>query len=1256
MHNLIKLKQPVFTPKLFLVGFILLLITASTQAGTVAQGPLFLTSTVKPNIMLMLDNSISMDDDVVVVPTGTVYNPTVTYPTGAGCSATALPANGDAYGTGTNCLNAGGVRAGPSGARICSITYGTSIPKSFYSRVTSSGTGTQCFSAGKTYATSLTFPAGVTTNAQKANWLNYYYQNEIAKLNTTTKTRLKIAKGAATSLINSLTSDVRLGLSTFNNDNGGKLWEPIDDLFATKKANLLKLIDDPALSDSNERIKADARTPLSETLADIGNYFSNVPSTCSGADCSKVTLHAGDTSTPSLEQSLNKTAVLPSSLIDSTGWSGRTAISGEPSFSKNPVQFRCQKSFVIHLTDGLPSSDRDISSNTYLKDYDGDCSGSKSSQCTGSHDMKKAYGYPGGNGGSPNLSVGAGNESSDYWDDVSLALFEMDLRPDLRVPDKEADGAKNNLTSYVIGFADDAINPTIPGVNPLPKDAAIQGGGKFFYAGSEGELTASLNRTIQFITEDLSSSSSVAANSTQFQTNALLFQAVFNSTDWSGDIRAFDLLSEDTNGNGKLDVPEDVNNNSTLDVGEDKNGNGFLDTLNEDTNGNGVFDSGRISSTIRWKAAEVIPDPDDRKILTYNPITDLGVNFFWNELNSAQKLALDSLNAAKSGKYDSPILNYLRGDRTKEGPLATEFRERSSTLGDIINSDPLFIGSQDFGYSTLPEGSGTKPYSAHLTHKQSNEEMLYVGANDGMLHAFQVGVNPSVGAEGQEVFAYIPNAVISGDPATASQATGLASLTQKSYTHRFFVDGAPQYGDVFFDNAWHTVLVGSMGAGSTPVTGGVNGTGGRAVFALDVTTPANFGANDVLWEFTNRHDVDLGYTLPSPSVARMANGSWVAIVGNGYNSDSGKAVLFIRDIKTGGHIRKIEVDISGGNGLSTPNPVDVDGDNIIDYIYAGDLKGNMWKFDVTSTDPNLWDVAFSGQPLFVALDNATPTPKRQPITAKPAVVKAAATEQTRGLMVFFGTGKYFEEGDHASDPQIQTFYGIWDRCDKTTPGCNETISGRSQLAEQKIVDEIDLTAIDRTVRLSTACEVAYGPSAPSTTSPLCSSATNRRGWYMDLKSPVKGAEGERAVNSPIVRRNVVVFTTLIPINATCEPGGTGWFMEIDITGARFISSPIDVNKDGKIDEDDLYQPGSGEPGFGISGSQSEDGIIENPTITKLDNGMEIKSFNTQKVVINQELECVPGEPCPPPEKDCTTDPTLCPPPPIMGRRSWRQLH
>lgn len=465
-----------------------------------------------------------------------------------------------------------------------------------------------------------------------------------------------------------------------------------------------------------------------------------------------------------------------------------------------------------------------------------------------------------------------------------------------------------------VGFAGGTIRPIL-------QDAADNAGGTA-YAAEDGlalktALTAAFNQVIS-----VGSASAVATNSTRLNTGAMIYQGRFDSAEWTGQLLGYAI---------------DPNNGSIASA----------PTWNTDTPG-------------------LIPSYGSRNVFSYNPnATPRGITFSWANLDATTQQPF--LRAA--GETDDTLaqarVSYLGGDSSNEVRNGGVFRNRTKPLGDIVNSNPWFVGVEDFGYSDLTGTEGSS-YQSYLAAVSSRSKMLYVGANDGMLHAF----NAETGAE---LFAYVP----------AANIPALKNLTETSYgtslPHQYFVDGPPRAGDVFFSSStdWHTVLVGTMGGGA------------RAVFALDVTDPDNFSASDVLWEFSSSSTdgADLGYTLTEPTIARMANGKWAAIIGNGYNSDNGHAVLYILDIETGSVIKKIDTQAGSTtvpNGLATPIPIDDDGDKIVDAIYAGDLLGNMWKFDVSSSSETAWGPAFgtvlAPQPLFVARDSNGVV---QPITAKP---------------------------------------------------------------------------------------------------------------------------------------------------------------------------------------------------------------------------------------------------------------------------------
>ncbi|NOV28734.1 PilC/PilY family type IV pilus protein [Methylomonas sp. ZR1] len=667
----------------------------------------------------------------------------------------------------------------------------------------------------------------------------------------------------------------------------------------------------------------------------------------------------------------------------------------------------------------------------------------------------------------------------------------------------------------------------------------------YFLVTNAGKLSEQLGKAFAKILSNVSSSSAVAANTAKLNTGTLVYQAKFDPRDWSGHLLAIPV------------------NDTT----------GALETNN-----------------LNWDAATKLPTSSSRKIYTLNPTltsAPRGIEFRWANLTTAptgssQQDYLNQISGTADGKGELR-LNWLRGDNTNEQRLGTgNFRNRikkfdgtflenntdlanatiaTNKLGDIVNSDPIYVGTDDFGYSSLPgaEGSDYTSFRASTSY-QNRRPMIYVGANDGMLHGFDAKKNSgSITTGGTEIFAYVPNALF----------PELSKLTSLTYAHQYFIDGMSSFGDVYYDSSWHTLLA------------GVTGAGGRAAFALDITNPDTFGASSVLWEFTSTDDNDLGYTIGQPAIARMKDGTWAVIVANGYNSDAGKAVLFVLNAKTGALIKKFDTgvgDAAQKNGLSSPKAVDTDGDTIVDTIYAGDLYGNLWKFNVGTTSATSWTIANSGAPLFVACTTtgtSCTSANRQPITGKPSV-GAVGSEQTGGIMVYFGTGKYFETTDNVipTSPQVQSFYGLWD-------DNSGAITDRAKLQEQTITYEgnpknsagVEETGVVRVSSRNTVCySVATIPSTDDDTpTATCSAANLKKGWAMNLLKPTNIAQGERVVSPAVLYQDLVIFSTMIPSADPCSGGGVSRVMTVEaITGKRPATASFDLfGNDSKADINDL---------------------------------------------------------------------------------------
>lgn len=644
----------------------------------------------------------------------------------------------------------------------------------------------------------------------------------------------------------------------------------------------------------------------------------------------------------------------------------------------------------------------------------------------------------------------------------------------------------------------------------------------YFKVTNPAGLFDALGKVFEDAARSEGSASAIASNSTRLDTNTHVYQALFKSPAWSGQLFAIPLSA-----------------------------------------------SG-VPGTPSWEAGSLIPAAAQRKIFTWDGgvwNSGAGATFTWAGLTGPATTAGTQQNLLGS----EDVLNYLRGDQSKElGQTGGTFRRRDTLLGDIVNSDPYFVAAESFGYdqpgSGLPEAERLA-YTTFLTTKASRTPMLYVGANDGMLHAINASNTQAAGG-GAEVFAYVPNAVM----------PNLKELANPDYVHRYYVDGPPNAGDAYLGGAWKTVLVGSLGAG------------GKALFALDITNPGSFDASNVIWEYRDSAvPGDLGFVMHRPQIARLNDGHWYAIFGNGYNSTNQKAILYFVPLDKSSSspgVFKLTLDNTTGadNGLSEPALLDVNGDRIIDYIYAGDLKGNLWKVKVTNSSRSQWDSEFKSgttpAPLFVAKRTSSDA-TRQPITGPLEIGRPPPGSS--GYMIYFGTGRYLGNSD-IGDLSVQTIYGIHDKA-----GNNDNITtnpGRNALQAQSFVFEGPRTSTDASlVRVASNTAVTYTGSSA------------KRGWYLDLVSPNAPAErGERVVSFPLLRHGRVIFTSVVPSPAPCEQGGYSWITELDaISGARLTYSVFDYTGDG------LYNAGDHAKYGGVENPVSSkhlagQGLIKSPTV------------------------------------------------------------
>jgi type IV pilus assembly protein PilY1 len=763
---------------------------------------------------------------------------------------------------------------------------------------------------------------------------------------------------------------------------------------------------------------------------------------------------------------------------------------------------------------------------------------------------------------------------ADTLADVAMNYYERDLQPTLedKVQTTILDRARyplasgyptdvegnfdlmpQHMTTYAVGFGVDGTlsamptDPTAAFAWPDPSSAnkatkvddlrhtAYNGRGDYLSAKDPTALSEALNQIFAAIGQEEGAASAVAFNTQNIDSGSLVFRAFFNTVTNSGDL-----------------VAHKVNLDGTIDV-----------------------------SVEEWSAAGGLQcrstaTTDDRIIFTYKDTgdaTSAGIPFEWANLTTGVESQQESLNLPVPGNVadvGDERLDWIRGHTGNEGPNFDDgqLRERltgsgeKELLGDIVHSAPVFVGQPPFsGRDNLPYPNTVgQLYSDFKLSKLDREELVYVGANDGMLHAFDANT-------GQEKFAFVPNMLFNNNK--------LSNLTKPNYSHEFYVDLTPTVNDTYINSSWNTVLIGGMGKG------------GQGYYALNVTDPASFAteagaAANVMWEFTSTDDDALGYSFSEPLIVMTNDGpdggkTWVAIFGNGYNSSNadGDAELFVLKLTGGldgdwtdpGDYIKIstlngivESGTNTPNGISGISAVDLDQNGTVDYVYAGDLQGNLYRFNFQG-DMASWGL--DGLLYKARYDDTGPI---QPITNAPVVIPHP---NNSGFIVIFGTGSWMTTADR-TDGNIQSIYGIWDDLGALADGteigsaANGTVT-YSMLVEQQFINHANEEE-GFTVRTSTSNEVVWDNAG----------ADQVRGWYInfdmpsaDGSKPVEFA-GERAVRRFHIRGGLLFVNTIIPkLEDICLGGAGGYELGFcPETGGSCDKTVFDLNNDGVFNIDD----------------------------------------------------------------------------------------
>lgn len=812
-------------------------------------------------------------------------------------------------------------------------------------------------------------------------------------------------------------------------------------------------------------------------------------------------------------------------------WQSKSATTG------NTEELACRQSYTILTTDGFWNDDNPGNGN-----IDGT---SSTAPVTGVNNSSYQY----------KAALPYSDSSSDTLADVAMKYWMTDLRASTinEVPTSTEDPAFwQHMTTFTLGlgFTPQGIKPTgttidqifawanggaaISGFSwPTPaKDsinniadlahAAVDGHGGFYSATSPQAFSDGLKNALKRASERVGTGASLAANSTQLKTGAFAYQANYYTAKWKGDLKA---IAVDPN-------------------------------------------SGALATTPTWTAAGALPAAAKRSIYTYNPsVSPIAAVAFTSPttLSSSEQTALGSTSTARQN-----MINYLRGDASMEtSKTGGIYRARDTALGDIVDSQPVYVGQPDPNQFVGQTFTGSDTFATYAV--TTRQGLIFVAANDGMLHAF----NTDTGAE---TYAYLPAAVIT----TGGLNGGLATLASPDYgsttavPHQYFNDGELTVADVYFGSAWHSVAVGTTGRGLA-----------KAIYALDVTDPTKIA---LLWERSagdGGTNADyIGQMTGKPVIAQTNDNSWSVLIGNGYNSKNGVAAL-LQFTVSDGTLNVHATDSAAGNGLAAPavwmNDLSV---GISTMAYAGDAQGRVWSFVLNKATTKGNNVTYTATPtstgtkLFTAMDAATGG-NAQPITAGMLVGKNPTTHD---LWLFFGTGQYLSSGDLATTT-TQSWYGLI--VQSTTSGLaadgTNTVD-LSNLVQRSIVAETPGTAavLNADGSVKTA---AIAPARAVTPMPTPSDMTGKSGWYMNLLSPTSTtasdgtvtyaydaaheiAQGERIVTPNQFQGNQLLATTRIPqVTDLCNPSGRGWIMAVDpFTGTNPASSFFDLNGDGQINQ------------------------------------------------------------------------------------------
>jgi type IV pilus assembly protein PilY1 len=740
--------------------------------------------------------------------------------------------------------------------------------------------------------------------------------------------------------------------------------------------------------------------------------------------------------------------------------------------------------------------------------------------------------------GAQGRMIYAPNDGKDYWNDTTGDFYD--------VFKGTTASTSTGVCSWQTGGACNWPTP-VSNANSTIDDlwhAAVNGHGSYFSATDPATLASSLTSTLTSIMNVPRPGTAAAAASSNPNVSAsdnYVFSSSYKSIEWYGELirqqitETGSLTAQNWSAMRLLDCATTAWQPTTNYVlGNVYRQGTSCYTVTQDYTSGATFDgaAGGVDAVnieaihVDENAQNKVPvtAPTSRTIYTKGTISGVTrlIPFDWTNLQSAglqsyfvtpnityvsataglsqfcpsggnclSATAQSNNTIATAGAAGEALVNFLRGERTNEG---TFYRKRVHVLGDVVSSEARYVQAPLFNYSDVN-------YGAFKTAKTTRSGSVYVGANDGMMHAFDA-------TTGKELWAYIPGMVL----------PELYKLADKDYStkHQYYVDASPEVGDICpnapggicTSSQWKTILVGGLNRG------------GKGYYALDITDPAS---PQLLWEFT---DATLGYTYGNPKITKLENGTWVVLVSSGYNNADGVGRLYVLNANTGTLIRTISTGVgtstapSGVARISAHSTTAMT-DNTTTAAYGGDTLGNLWRFDING---DIGAPGYDAQRL-ISFTNDAGDP--QPITVKPL----EATINGKPI-VYVGTGRFLGVSD-VGNRQTQSFYAVMDKLDASTYG-NPRTAGSTFVRQTLSTSTCPANASSSTcspgevVRLSSNNLVDW---------------TTKTGWFMDFLSA-----GERSTTDPALGLGTLLFTTITPESSTMSacgasgPDGTGSFI------------------------------------------------------------------------------------------------------------------